>query len=143
MYYWRNHAREMTKLLYSPTSEVSIEGASEELLAIKARILGLAEVGAGKMELSGDWTGSPSPYDCWLERVVISSGSGPILASVGAKREFNITANPECLRVLASFFSVPEGAQAGWHTHLEFYPENDWIAEDSEPTIISLRKNLG
>jgi hypothetical protein len=129
----------MIELRYSPNSGVRIEGPSEELLGIKARILGLAEVGVGKIELSGDSTGSPSPYDRWLERVVISSGRGPILASVGAKREFNITANPECLRVLASFFSVPEGAQPGWHTHLEFYPGNQWIAENSEPTVISLR----
>jgi hypothetical protein len=133
----------MIELRHSLNSGVCIEGPSEELLAIKARILGLAEVGAGKIELSGHSTGSPSPYDRWLERVVISSGSGPILASVGAKPEFNITANPECLRVLASFFSVPEGAQAGWHTHLEFYPGNDWIAQNSEPTVISLRKPLG
>lgn len=132
----------MIELRYSPDSGVSVEGASEELLAVKARILELAEVGTGKIELSGDSTGSPSPYDNWLERVVISSGSGPILASVGAKREFNITANPECLRVLASFFGVPEGAEDGWHTHLEFYPGNEWIAENSEPTVISLRKNL-
>jgi hypothetical protein len=139
MYYWRNHAREMTKLLYSPTSEVSIEGASEELLAIKARILSLADVGAGTIEVSGDF-GNPSPYELSLERLVISSGSGPIQVSVGTKkRDLNIIANPECMRVLASFFNVPEGAQSGWHTHLEFYPENQWIAEDSEPTIISLR----
>lgn len=130
----------MIELRYG-NSGVNIEGGSEELLAIKARILGLADVGAGKIELSGD-SGSPSPYEFSLERLVISSGSGPILASVGAKREFKITANPECLRVLASFFSVPEDAQPGWHTHLEFYPENQWVAENSEPTIISLRKTL-
>ena len=128
----------MIQIRYSPSSGVFIEGPSEELLAIKARILGLAKVGAGKIELSGDSTGSPSPFDCWLERAVISSGSGSILALVGPNREFNITANPECLRVLASFFSVPDGAQPGWHTHLEFYPGNQWIAENSEPTVISL-----
>jgi hypothetical protein len=133
----------MIEIRYSPDSGVDISGPSEELLAIEARILGLAEVGTGEIEVSGDATGSPAPYDRWLERVVISSGSGPILALVGANREFNITANPECLRVLASFFSVPEGAQPGWHTHLEFYPGNRWVAEKSEPAVISLGKPLG
>ena len=133
----------MIKLQYSPNSGVSIEGSSEELLAIRERIVGLAEIGTGKIELSGHSTGSPSPYEHWLERVVISSGRGPILALVGTNREFNVTASPECLRVLASFFSVPEGAQPGWHTHLEFYPGNQWIAENCEPTVISLRKPLG
>jgi hypothetical protein len=132
----------MIKLRYSPNSGVSIEGSSEELLAIKTRILDLAGVGTGEIELYGDSTGSPSPYDRWLERVVICSGSGRILALVAANRAFNLTANPECLRVLASFFSVPEGAQPGWHTHLEFYLGNPWIAENSEPTVISLGKPL-
>jgi hypothetical protein len=142
MYDCRNRARRMIELRYS-NSGVNIEGASEELLAIQARILGLADVGVGQIEVTGDSGVSPSPYDLLLEKLVISCGSGPIRASVSARREFNITANQECLRVLASFFSVPKGAEAGWHTHLEFYPENDWIAEDSEPTVISLRKTLG
>ena len=114
--------------------------AGRKNLAIRALILGLAEVEAGMIELSGDSTGSPSPFDRWLERIIISSGSGLILALVRTSREFNISANPECLRVLASFFSVPDGAQHGWHTHLEFYPGNQWIAENSEPTVISLTK---
>jgi hypothetical protein len=133
----------MIKLRYGPSSGVDIEGASEELLAIKARIVNLAEVAVGQIEVDGDSGGSPSPYDVLLKKLVISCTSGPIRASVSAKGEFNITANPECLRSLASFFSVPKGAEAGWHTHLEFYPGNDFIAEDSEPTVVSLRKTLG
>ena len=132
----------MIELRYSPKSGVNIAGLSEELLDIKERILGLAEVGAGKIELSGDSAGIPAPYDRWLNRLIISAGSGPITAAVGANREFDITANPECLRVLASFFSVPNHAQLGWHMHLEFYSGNQWIAEHSEPTVISLRKPL-
>jgi hypothetical protein len=132
----------MIELRYS-NSGVNVEGTSEELLAIKARILDLAEVADGKIEVDGDCPGSPSPYDALLERLVISCGSGPIRASIRAKRELNITAKSECLRGLASFFSVPDGAEGGWHTHLEFYPGNDWIAEDSEPTVISLKKTLG
>ena len=132
--------RAIIRIRQSANSGVEIQGGSEELLAIRALILGLAEVEAGMIELSGDSTGSPSPFDRWLERIIISSGSGLILALVRTSREFNISANPECLRVLASFFSVPDGAQHGWHTHLEFYPGNQWIAENSEPTVISLTK---
>jgi hypothetical protein len=60
----------MVELRYS-NSGISVEGTSKELLAIKARILGLADVGAEKIELSGD-SGSPSPYDLLLKRLVIS-----------------------------------------------------------------------
>jgi hypothetical protein len=132
----------MMEIRYSPNSGANIAGPSEELLAIKKRILGLARVGVGRIELSGNSTGSPAPYDRWLKRLIISAGNGPIIALVGANREFNITANPECLKVLASFFSVPEGAQPAWHTHVQFYPGNQWISEDSEPTVISLREPL-
>ncbi len=133
----------MIEVRYSPNSGVEIAGSAEELLAAKARILSLPEVGTGNIYHSGDSTGSPAPYDRWLKRAIISAGSGPIIAFVSPNRELNITANPECLRVLASFFTVPEGAQPAWHTHLEFYPGNQWIAENSEPTIICLRKPLG
>jgi hypothetical protein len=132
----------MMEIRYSPNSGANIAGPSEEALAIKERILGLAKVGVGRIELSGNSTGSPAPYDRWLKRLIISAGNGPTIALAGANREFNITANPECLRVLASFFSVREGAQPAWHTHVQFYPGNQWISEDSEPTVISLREPL-
>jgi hypothetical protein len=127
------------EIRYSPNSGANIAGPSEEALAIKERILGLAKVGVGRIELSGNSTGSPAPYDRWLKRLIISAGNGPTIALVGANREFNITANPECLRVLASFFSVPEGAQPAWHTHVQFYPGNQWISEDSgnPPSFLS------
>jgi len=63
----------MIELRYS-NSEVNIEGASEELLAINARILDLADVAVGKIELAGK-SGSPSPYDLLLEKLVICYGS--------------------------------------------------------------------
>ena len=132
----------MIELRYSPNSGVNIAGTLEELLAINQRILGLAEVGAGRIELSGDSTGNPAPYDRWLKRLIVSAGNGPVIALLGTNQEFIITANPECLRVLASFFSVPEGAPPGWHSHFEFYPGNQWMGENSEPTVICLRKPL-
>jgi hypothetical protein len=130
----------MIEIRYSPNSGVNIAGPSEELLDIKKSILGLAEVDAGEIEFFGDSTGNPAPYDRWLQRLIISAGSGPIIALVSTNQEFIITANSECLRVLASFFSVPEGAAPAWHTHLESYPGNQWMSENSEPTVISLRR---
>lgn len=43
----------MMEIRYSPNSGANIAGPSEEALAIKERILGLAKVGVGRIELSG------------------------------------------------------------------------------------------
>ena len=128
----------MIKLRYSPNSGVDIAGPKTDLLDIETSILNLARVGAGKIEIAGYSTGSPAPYESWLERLVILVGRGPILASVGMMRDLNVSADPKYLRALAAFFHFSESAKHGSHNHLDFYPGNESVMEESEPIVISL-----
>jgi hypothetical protein len=72
----------MTKLRYTPPLDLEIEGTREDLAEIEARIRALADAGAGVIEILADSSGSPTPYQNWLERLVIAVGAGPLVSSV-------------------------------------------------------------
>jgi len=41
---------------------------------------------------------------------------------------------------LASFFDFAESASKGGHSHYKYYEDNPYIAEDSNPLVVSLNK---
>lgn len=129
----------MAKLRYSPPLDVEIEGTREDLASIETRVRALAELGTGAIEVVGDSTGIPTPYQFWLERLVIAVGSGPLLASVDGNRTLTLTGSPTHLDTLASYFAFLPGARDGDHTHLEHHPGDRWITDESVPIVICLR----
>ena len=130
----------MIRIRYSKKSGVDVEGTREELQGIRARILALTHSGTGSCVLDGIRTESPAPYESWLDRLVLGLGPGPARVVVSGDSELWITGDRESLGALASFFDAPDDAESGWHSHYEHYAGNRWVAEDSEPLCISLRR---
>ena len=44
------------------------------------------------------------------------------------------------MKILASYFAFPARVPDGWHNHLEYHPGDEWIAETSIPTVISVKR---
>jgi hypothetical protein len=129
----------MTKLRYTPPLDLEIEGTREDLAEVEARIRALADAGAGVIEILADSSGSPTPYENWLERLVITVGAGPLVSSVDRNCCLNITGSATNLETLASYFGFLPGIPDGHHTHLEYHPGDKWIAAKSVPIVVSVR----
>ncbi len=118
---------------------LDIEGSYEELQAIHAGILAVSSGESAACTFRGDVIGGPQPYARWISQFTVSAGTGPTRVAVSGT-EVRVDGDQECLRAFASFFDVPRDAQPGWHAHYEHYPGNRWVAADSEPTVVSLRR---
>ena len=106
------------------TAVSALKAHRNELVAVKARILELCR--SRDRENRTLWRfdrGLHRPMQHWLERVVISSGSGPILASVGAETTVQHPGESRMLESTCRRFRCPEDAES-WHNHLEFYSGN-------------------
>ena len=129
----------MTKLRYTPPHDLEIEGAQQDLAEIEARIRALAQVDKGVIEILGDSIGSPAPYQTWLESLVIMAGTGALVASVARDRRLNITGSAANLEIMASYFAFRPDTPDGHHTHLEYHPGDEWIAQESVPIVVCVR----
>ncbi len=130
----------MLRISYSKKWEADVEGTLEELQAVRQALLSLASSDSGKWSVQGDTSGDPKPFDAFLRRLEIVIAEGPTRARVTDDEVLSIIGNAECLEALASFFDVPAGAKPGWHVHYEHYDGNKWVAPDSVPLIVSLRR---
>lgn len=126
-------------LRYTSPLDVEIEGTQVDLAEVAVRVRALATTGAGRISFSGHSKGSPAPYDIWLESLVVCVGVGRLVASVDGNRELKITGGAKNVETLASYFAFQPGTANGHHKHLEYYPGNNWIAEESVPIVVSVR----
>lgn len=128
------------RIRYSKGGDLEIEGTRDELQAVRQQILDIVEAGTGSVDIPCATTGSPAPYERWLERFVVMAGSGPVCMVVNESYELHACGDRESLVGLASFFDAPADAETGWHSHYEHYAGNRWVAAESVPTVISLRR---
>jgi hypothetical protein len=129
----------MLRISYSKTSGTDVEGTREELQAVRYALLELARSNSGAWSEKADTGGNPHPFDAFLVELQVAIAYGPTRAHVNSS-VLSITGNSECLKALASFCDVPEDATLGWHVHHEYYDGNRWVATDSEPLTVSLRR---
>lgn len=139
----QNPWTEMLRISYSAASGADVEGTSQELHAIHHALLELVLRASGAWSQPADNTGDPHPFDRLLTGLAVSISPGPTRAHVDEDYWLNIRGNPDCLKAFASFFDVPTNARQGWHVHHEYYDGNRWVAPDSEPLTISVRRPTG
>jgi hypothetical protein len=119
---------------YSASSGVELAGSREALRLLAQR---LADGLAGVDRLDER---QPEPYDRALARIALRNGPGPLRISV-EDDTLVVSGDRDALLLLSrnlSFFvndSDPSDALA--HVHIEWYPGNEYIAEDSEPLVVS------
>lgn len=130
----------LIRIRHSPGDGVELEGTRAELRAVRVAILAVSTGEPATQTLAAETTGSPAPFAACLDRMVISASSGPTRIAVVRNSEVQLEGNRECLRAFASFFDVPRDAEAGWNTRCEHCEGNRWVASDSEPMTVSLRR---
>jgi hypothetical protein len=112
---------------------LEISGSSAELRQIAHSLTSLSSGESCDFLANADV--DPAPYTYCLERFEIQDSQGPVRV-VLENRVLRASGSAMMLKKFASFFDFSDDAEAGAHSHHEFFDGNEWIAPDSHPLVI-------
>ena len=129
----------MMQIRYSTPNQVDISGTVEDLRMVQRRLLDIATSGSISCVIEAETDFDPSPYASLLQKIVVVKCQGPVKATIMRDEYIQVEASRENLQVFSSFFDFELNTPSGHHYHHEGYEENQHIASDSVPLVISVK----
>jgi hypothetical protein len=83
----------------------------------------------------------PTPYDIYLKYLSICKSNTLIKCSVFDNCLY-IQGSNDKLTVLANWFYFDDDTPSGYHQHVDYYDENEWIEPVSIPLVISVKDSI-
>lgn len=122
-------------------SEIEISGNTEDLRQIELSIEELiADQEARRIMIDAALNASPDPYERLMEAIDIHKSNGPILVLVQDER-LVISASPENLDVLSSYFEFSDDEDEGAHNHFEYFDGDMYVHPRSRSFVVMLGAN--
>jgi hypothetical protein len=127
-----------TELIARYTADqVELQGTPTSLLQLAGSLPGTESAAHYSLRMP---EGSASPYDGYLSAIQIMHTGG--LTNIGQQADILvITGSPESLGILGENvrFAAEQGMTdhtPGLHSHIEYYPDNGFLAPDAIPLIV-------
>ena len=117
---------------YSESGDLAVEGTAVGL----RRLADALRLGRAEVVLDIEPGKGPSPYDGFLERIVIALGSERVAVS-RAGRALCIVGNSDALAQMAANIDALSNERGG-HLHEEYYPGHFYLAAESAPVVVEL-----
>lgn len=130
------------RIRYSPPSEIDPEGTPVEFRVLWKDLMDALNSGSVELTLDTETTFNPSPYQTALVRLYIHSVTGRIQVSVSEEGELTIAGPGDGLAAFAACLVTPDDVKDGYHRHFEYWDGHAFIAPDSLPLVISVRRPL-
>ncbi len=127
------------QIRYTAPNEVDISGTVEDLQTVKQLLLDVATSDSTFYEVEAETDFDPSPYASSLRRMVVIKSQGPVKATIICDEYIQVEASGEKMEVFSSFFDFEPNTPSGHHCHHEYYEEDQYIAPDSVPLVISIK----
>jgi hypothetical protein len=121
------------------TNEIDLSGMPVELRAARDRVLEVAN-GVAEVMIEADPASDPRPYDRCLPGLRVRLGEGPTRITLAEDGFLEAVADVARLSCFASYLDFPDDSPAGYHTHYDSCWGEEWVAADSFPLVISMRK---
>jgi hypothetical protein len=121
---------------YAASSGVALDGSRDRLRRLANRLAG-GLAGVHRLDEC-----RPEPYDRALARIAVRNGAGVLRISV---EDDTLVISGDCdallllSRNLSFFVNDSDPSDALAHLHIEWYAGNQYIAEDSEPLVVSYK----
>ena len=124
------------RILFEPgTKELDIEGSGKDLSDLAAFLQD--ETATLYDKISGAGRASKGYSKC-LSRIVVDRVEGQrVRLTVQADECLVITGDARKVAILTANIASAARMPAGEHTHIDFYPGHVWLAEDSDPLVVS------
>ncbi len=116
------------------TGELELRGTSAELAGLASGMH------AGMVTSVLATTGDPSPYGRLVARMRVTRTSGPVIIKYDVAADLlDVRGGGDQLALLAlNIEGVAEEGDPESHLHVDYYPDHDYLAEASDPLVVTL-----
>lgn len=131
----------MVSLLCSDgNSELELSGSPEELRAFGNAIRAFVNSGGDRGTLGLELLSNPAPYARSIETIALAIAEGPVRISVLQDGHVSVSGSRKSLETLAAWFDWGDDSPDGHHAHYEGWPGNEYVAEESVPMVVMVKR---